>query len=124
MFGFTSGSSNRLWFLDDVSVVDVIASTTELLHNPSFDNSTSALPGWTQYCTSTCVATNPGQVVSGANCSSTNCYMDHCYGGGAVDFLSQTFATTPGHVYTISFKINPFGSGPGGPTTKVYIDIY
>jgi hypothetical protein len=126
MFGFTGdGSGKRYWFLDDVSVVDIIAPSIELLENPSFDNSTTALTGWTQYCTSTCSggSINGGQVVSGTNCSTNNCYMDHCYGGGIIDFLSQTFTTTIGHVYTISFWIIDFGSGANG-ATKAYVDIY
>jgi hypothetical protein len=55
MFGFTTdpgGGANRYWFLDDVSVVDIATSAIQLLENPSFDNSTSALTDWTQYCTS------------------------------------------------------------------------
>jgi hypothetical protein len=128
MFGFTEdpgGGANRYWYLDDVSIVDVTASTIQLLQNPSFDNSTTVLTGWTQYCTSTCPSggTNSGQVATGANCLSTNCYMDHCYGFGPIDFLSQTFSTTVGHVYTISFWIQDYGSGPNA-ATRTYVDIY
>ncbi len=126
MFGFMGdGSGQRIWFLDDVSVVDVIAPSMQLLQNPSFDNSTTSLTGWTQYCTDTCTggSSTGGQVATGANCTSTNCYMDHCYGGPEIDFLSQSFVTTSGHVYTISFWIIDFGSG-GNAQTKAYADIY
>jgi hypothetical protein len=126
MFGFVSDvSGQRLWFLDDVSIVDVLTPSIQLLQNPSFDNSTSALTGWTQYCTSTCPSgsTNAGKVATGSNCTSTNCYMDHCYGGAAIDFLSQTISTTIGHVYTISFWIIDYGTGPNG-ATKAYVDLY
>ncbi len=130
MFGFVGdGAGNRIWFLDDVSVVDVTVPTIQLLQNPSFDNSTTALTGWTQYCTSTCtpppVGAYPGKVATGANCTSTNCYMDHCFGGPAIDFLSQTFPTTVTHVYNISFCIIDFGpNGTPNGATKAYVDIY
>ena len=126
MFGFTAdGSGKRMWFLDDVSIVDIVAPTVQLLQNPSFDNSTTALTGWTQYCTSTCPSgsANGGQVATGINCTSTNCYMDRCYGGGAFDLLSQTFPTIIGHNYSISFDILDFGSGANGGT-KAYVDMY
>jgi hypothetical protein len=129
MFGFTcdpgGGNPTRYWFLDNVSVVDVTAPAIQLIQNPSFDNSTSVLTGWTQYCTSTCPngTTNAGQVATGSNCTSTNCYMDHCYGGGAFDLLSQTYSTTVGHIYTISFMIIDYGTGPNAGS-KAYVDIY
>jgi hypothetical protein len=54
--------------------------------------------------------------------------MDYCYGGGppnpaGVDFLSQTFPTTIGHVYTISFWIRGYGTGPN-MATNAYADFY
>lgn len=114
MFGFVCDSSRRrAWFFDDVSIVDTTEPSIELFENSSFDNSTIALTGWTQYCTSTCPsgAINAGKVVFGSNCTSTNCYADHCYGTGVIDFLSQTFPTTINDVYTISFRIIDYGSG-------------
>jgi hypothetical protein len=118
-------SGTRLWFLDDVSIVDVAAPTIQLLQNPRFDNSTTALTGWNQFCTSTCIygSSTAGQVATGANCTSTNCYMDYCHGGSAIDFLSQSFLTTIGDVYTISFWILDYGTGPNG-ATKAYVDFY
>ena len=127
MFGFALDvSGRRLWFLDNVSIVDVTIPATQLLQNPSFDNSTTTLTGWTQFCTQTCPSgsVNAGQVASGFNCTSTNCYMSHCYGGSsAIDMLSQSFSTIAGRIYTISFMILDFGSGPNG-NTKAYVDIY
>ncbi len=124
MFGFICDpSGDQYWFLDNVSVVDVTAPSVDLLQNPSFDNSTSTLTGWTQSCTSTCSSGNAGQVTSGSNCTSTNCYVDHCYGSGAIDFLNQTFSTTVGHVYTISFWIRDFGSDSNA-SSKAYVDIH
>jgi hypothetical protein len=129
MFGFVGdGACGRLWFLDDVSIVDVNASSVELLQNPSFDNSTTALTDWIQYCTSTCTpppaGAFPGQVTTGSNCTSTNCYMDHCC-GGAIDFLSQSFSTIIGHFHKISFWIVDIGAtGSPNGATKAYVDLY
>jgi hypothetical protein len=128
MFGFegdAAGGGQRYWYLDDVSIVDITASGSELLQNPSFNNSTTVLTGWNQWCTSTCPSgtTNAGQVSSSPNCRTSNCYMDHCYGGGAFDFLSQTISTTIGHVYTISFWVFDYGTGPNG-ATNAYVDVY
>lgn len=126
MFGFTvDGSTQRVWFLDDVSIVDVADPNTQLLQNPSFDDSTTALTGWTQYCINTCPSgsINAGQIASGSSCTSNNCYVDHCYGGGAFDLLSQSFPTVIGHIYTISFWIIDYGTGPNG-ATNAYLDIY
>jgi hypothetical protein len=126
MFGFMCDNNRKhAWFLDDVSIVDSTVTSIQLLQNPSFSNSTTALTGWTQYCTSTCPNGNAGKVVTGSNCSSTNCYVDHCYGTGTnvIDFLSQTFSAIIGHVYTISFKIIDYGSGTT-TSTKAYVDFY
>jgi hypothetical protein len=125
MFGFTSDSSGlRRWLLDDVFVGAFIANSTELIQNGGFENSTTTLTGWTQYCTSTCPngSVNAGQAYYDAN-TTNNYYMDHCYGVGAIDFLSQTFSTTIGQLYAISFWILDYGLGPNGATIA-YVDIY
>lgn len=126
MFGFAlDNTGRRLWFLDNVSIVDVTIPTTQLLQNPSFDNSTMALTGWTQFCTHTCSggSANSGRVAVGTNCTSTNCYMGRCSGAGAFEMLSQSFSTIAGRIYTISFQLIDFGAGPNG-NTKAYVDIY
>ncbi len=126
MFGFTNNPSGlRYWFLAYVSVVRLTAPNTELLLNPNFDNSTTDLIDWTQYCTDTCTngAVGGGQVTNSTECISTECYVDHCHGAGAIDFLSQTFSTMNGHIYTISFWIKNYGSGSNA-STYAYVDIY
>jgi hypothetical protein len=122
MFGFVGdGAAGRYWYLDSVSVVDVTAPTIELLQNPGFDNSTTALTDWTQYCTSTC-GSDAGKVVT-SGCVSGNCYMDHCNGGSEIDFLSQSGSTIIGHTYTISFWLLDSGSGADGASVA-YVDLY
>lgn len=127
VFAFKAdGSGQRHWYLDDVSVVDTANTNIELLDNGNFDNSSTDLTGWTQWCTNTCPSpssTNAGQATSSGNCYSNNCYVDHCYGGGALDYLGQTFAATVGNTYTISFRIIDFGTGPNG-ATKAYVNVY
>lgn len=119
------GSGQRYWYLDDVSVVDTANPSIELLQNPSFENSSSTLIGWIQSCTNTCPSPslNGGKATSSGNCYSGSCYVDHCYGSGATDYLSQTFMATVGHIYTISFRIYDYGTGPNG-ATKAYVNVY
>jgi hypothetical protein len=49
--------------------------------------------------------------------------VDYFYGNGLIDFLSQTFSATIGHVYTISFWITDYRTGPNG-ATKAYMSIF
>jgi hypothetical protein len=123
MFGFqTDGFGSHNWYLDTVSVFDVIAPGTQLLQNPGFDNSTTAVIDWSQYCGSSC--SSPGTITS-TSCQSINCYVNQCSttsGSTPMDFLSQSFPTTIGHIYTISFWLIDTGSGFNG-LSKVYVDI-
>lgn len=121
MFGFQN-ENNRKYILDTLSVVDNSAPAVELLMNPSFENSTTAT-GWTQWCSSTCGSTF-GVVVSGANCylSTGNCFSDNCYASLGIDFLGQSFPTTVGHTYKISFRLILDGSGTTS-ANRFYADI-
>ena len=126
LFGFTSDSygTARCWYLDTVSVFDVSTPGTQLLQNPGFDNSSSVLTGWTQYCTSTC-STNAGKATS-SSCQSGNCYVDRCpatLSSVQIDFIGQTFSTVIGHIYTISFWLVDSGSGLNG-ISVAYVDVY
>jgi len=49
--------------------------------------------------------------------------VNHSSGSGLINFLSQTFSATIGHVYTISFWITDYGTGPNG-ATKAYMSIF
>ncbi len=126
MFGFMAEpDGRRVIFMDTVSIVDIAVPTIQLLQNPGFDNSSTALTGWTQYCTSSCTSAGAfgGRVASGSNCSSINCYADYCYQNG-IDFLSQNFPTAIGHHYTLSYWMIDGGTSGPNMATKVYIDIY
>jgi hypothetical protein len=105
--------------LDDVSVVDVIAPTVQLLDNPSFDNSTANLTSsWGAWCAtaSICGSGTPGQLLANSGtCHSNNCYVDHCHQPN-FDYLLQDFSATIGHIYTISFWYQHVGTG----TLKMY----
>ncbi len=103
IFGF-SVTSTSYNYLDDVSVFDNSAPSIQLLNNPSFENSTTNLIGWTTWCgnSTTCSTGFPGQVLANiSSCHSGNCYYDHCRTG--YDYLSQSFPATIGDNYTISF---------------------
>ena len=70
----------REYHLDGVSVISVTPLSSQLLTNPSFENSTSTPAGWTVGCESTCGAA-AAHVLSGANCylSSGLCFSDVGY---------------------------------------------
>jgi hypothetical protein len=118
IFGFTNGGSGYS-YLDDVSVVDTNASSIQLLNNPSFENSTTNLTGWTTPCENTtiCSIGVPGQVLANITaCHSGNCYYDHCRTG--YDYLTQSFPATIGEPYTISFWLQQVGN-----SAKFYAEI-
>jgi hypothetical protein len=122
-FGFSTGTSVYM-YLDDVSVVDNNASSIQLLNNPSFENSTSNLTGWTAWCATTanCFSGGsgvPGQVLVNISvCHTGNCYTDHCH-QPSYDYLVQSFPATIGNTYTISFWLQIVGSG----TTKFSANV-
>jgi len=116
VFGFQAGASDNN-FLDSVSVVDNSAPGIQLLNNPGFENSTTALTGWTTWCTSGCGTGNAGKILTNSSCYSGNCYLDHCQ--GSYDFLAQSFSATVGHNYTISFWFQQTGGG----NMKFYANI-
>ncbi|CAF3307053.1 unnamed protein product [Rotaria socialis] len=115
---FTTVSTNRIFYLDSVSVVDTTNSSIELLQNPGFDNSSTALFDWLLWCSSTCGGSG-GQLIS-SSCLSGNCFQDACSGG--TDYLLQTFSATIGSTYTISFWLKR--SGAGGATGSFSIGIF
>lgn len=130
IFGFQTEPA-RIYYLDDVSVVDVNAPTIELLDNPSFENSTTSLTGWTLWCFTSC-GSSPNRVAnvtSGSNCylSTGNCFEDNCPTSG-INFLAQSFSATIGHIYTISYRLIADGGGGGGTSfpnayNHFYVDI-
>ncbi len=116
VFGFSTGTS-AYNYLDDVSVVDNSAPSMQLLRNPSFENSTSTLTGWTTWCTSSCNSGYPGTITN-SSCHSGNCYIDHCHQTD-YDYLVQSFSAKIGDTYTISFWFQQTGTG----TLKFYATI-
>ena len=121
MFGFQN-ENNREYYLDDVSVVDNGSPSIELLQNPGFENSTTSVTDWLQWCLTSCGSGSSGTVTFGSNCFSGNCFVDNCYASAGIDFLAQTFNTTFGQTYTISFRLK---LGGAGTTTgnRFYADI-
>lgn len=81
--------------------MDRTASNSEMLTNGGFESGT--FTGWQQLYTGNCNA-DAGSITSGASCNTGSfCYRDGCKND--IDYLSQTFTTTIGHVYTLSFWI-------------------
>lgn len=123
VFGFETDPGNDL-YLDTVSVVEINAPSLQLLNNPSFENSTTAVPGWVVWCSSTCTSGSPqAGATFGTLCygSTGNCFIANCAGSG-IAFVGQSFSTTVGHYYTISFRMKQ-GGGPTGQTV-FYADVY
>jgi hypothetical protein len=121
IFGF-SITSTGYNYLDDVSVVDSSAPSIELLNNPSFENSTLNITGWTTWCGNTTQCGGgggfPGRIITNSSCHSGYCYFDRCRTN--YDYLSQSFNATIGTVYTISFWYQQvFVAG----TMKFYAEI-
>jgi hypothetical protein len=119
VFGFSVGASDYN-YLDDVSVVDNSAPSIQLLNNPSFENSTTNLTGWTAWCATAAVCGTgfPGTIIHNSSCHSGNCYIDHCHQPN-YDFLVQAFPATIGHTYNISFWLLETGL----TTLKFYANI-
>lgn len=121
MFGLKSDTNDK-FYLDEVSVVDFNAPGTELLMNPSFEDSTSSITDWSVWCDSGC-SSEPVQIATNSNCyvDPGNCIESRCDDVN-VETLVQTFTTTPGEIYTISFQLRQsVSSGLGG--NEFYLDI-
>lgn len=113
-FVIHNGPADETAYLDDVSVVDMAAPSIQLLDNPSFENSSSTITGWSLWCTTSCTNSGDGGKITTSGChsgSGSNCFSDHCNGGN--NFLGQTFATTAGNIYSISFWLYKNGGGAG-----------
>ena len=123
VFGFETESA-RDFILDDVSVVQVGAPSIELLRNPSFENSTTTLNGWSLWCSASCSGTG-ANITSGSNChgSSGKCFLDNCAGSG-ISFLGQSFFAIINQSYTLTYWLRGAGGGGGnGYQNHLYIDV-
>ena len=115
-FGFKAKNSNKVWHLDDVSIIDTNASNVQMLINGDFE--LASLQHWRITCAST-------------NCGGTGGFLDqsdchtgfYCYEGAcrdAYDFLQQSFNAVHGHVYKLSFWIKTVGH----PQQAAFVNIY
>lgn len=121
-FGFQS-ENNREYYFDQSSIVATNDTSTELLSNPNFENSTVSLTGWTQACTNSCGGYH-GVISTSGSCFSGNCYFDQCRASLlGIDFLEQTFSTVIGQIYTISFRLLLAGSGTAADNA-FFVDIF
>lgn len=110
VFGFR-GFGSSINYLDGVSLVDNTSPAVEILQNPSFESSSSTLPGWVTWCQANCAGSNDEGQVTGSSCrlgSGSLCYKDACQMNG--DYLGQSFAAIVGRTYTISFWLQMTGT--------------
>ena len=115
-FGFKAKNLNKLWHLDDVSIVDVNASNAQMLRNGNFENGT--LAAWQTLCTVANGCGGAGGILSTSSChGGTYCFSGEC--DGAFDFLRQVFPITIGHVYTLTFWIYT----DGHPQQQAFVRI-
>ena len=113
-FTVHGGGASETTYLDNVSVVDRSVPSTEVLHNPSFENSTSIPTSWSSWCSSSCTKSGDGYEIVNSGCepsSGSYCIRNHCKDG--YDFLGQSFSTIIGHVYKISFWVFKDGGNAG-----------
>jgi hypothetical protein len=103
------GGAYHYWLLDSVSV-NCTNTSTNVLINGGFE--VGNLTGWSQYCATdaNCGTGNYGQVTNTDYYSGTYCYVDKC--GGSFDYLFQSFNTTIGDYYILSFYLK--NNNPGG----------
>lgn len=117
IFGF-DGSTSIYLALDDVSVVDTMNTSAQLLTNPSFENSSASAVGWIPWCGSTCSAGTAGNV-SSVGCLTGRCYISKC-GGGSADYIVQAFSAVIGRTYNITFWYQRVKFG----VTPTFVTLY
>lgn len=101
IFGFDSSSGTYI-AIDEVSVVDNMNTSVQVLTNPSFESSAASAVGWIPWCASTCAAGSAGNV-SSSGCFTGRCYISKCASGG-VDYIAQIFPAIIGRTYNITFR--------------------
>ena len=121
MFGLKPDNDDK-FYLDDVSVVNLNAVGTELLLNPSFEDSSSTITDWSVWCQSGCTS-EPARIVTNANCylNTGNCVESRCANTN-IETLAQSISAIPGDKYTISFRLRQNITGGSG-ANKFYLDI-
>lgn len=99
---FFSDNTADAWMLDNVSLINLNTSNTEMLVNGNFEQGT--MTGWGVLCSSNCKSSaSSGQVSSSGCYAGSYCYRDPCE--DAYDILKQEFTKTAGHVYELSFYL-------------------
>ncbi|CAF2099494.1 unnamed protein product [Rotaria magnacalcarata] len=119
---FTSATDNptKDWFIDNVSVVDVASSGTNLLVNGDFESGASV--GWQLHsCSGSC----NDSIITSTMCmgGSGNCYNNSCQPISNVQLIDQSFNTNIGTTYNVTFYILKSGSGVG-PGISMYANIF
>ena len=121
IFGFDA-SSSVYFIIDDVSIVDNMNTSVQLLTNPSFDNSSSGPIGWIPWCSQTCTDGTAGNV-SSSGCRTSRCYIGACGGASGVEYLVQAFPTIIGRTYNITFWYQRVKFGVSGGVVTLYAGI-
>jgi hypothetical protein len=110
--GFAN-DNQRQWWLDGVSVIDTTAPAGNLLDNPSFENSSTAVTGW--YIEQGCCNANALNINTSGCALGNNCINFFCGPENKYSFIGQYFTAIIGHIYNITYYLKTSGSG-GQPT--------
>ncbi|CAF1155110.1 unnamed protein product [Adineta steineri] len=73
-FGFNINTRIGFWYLDDVSMLDMNASNSEMLVNGNFE--LDNLNGWQSLCATNC-GSRAGMIIN-SPCNGSYCYQDGC----------------------------------------------
>ena len=113
-------NNKKNFYVDNVSVVMINSPSVSLLVNGDFEQGSTV--GWNKYdCTSGC--SSPGDIVNSASCLGNWCYLvtTNCQN---YQILQQSFYTSPGQQYTVSFSLIGSPVGPGfGSSLDVAVAI-
>lgn len=120
MFGFQTGLGCD-YFFDDVSIVNIDIPNTQLLKNPSFENSTTVVNYWNTWCTDTCSNSNI-KIDTNSKChlSTGTCLKISCR--NSITFISQSVSTVIGRTYTISYWLSTRACNDA--RNQFYFDIF
>ena len=103
IFGFQTNDDSDEYYLDTVSVRNILTPGTELLTNPDFESSSSSATGWSIWCSGSCGG-DAIKIRTDSKCFSGNCVEAQCSTNN-IETLAQSLTTIPGNVYTVSFRL-------------------
>ena len=113
-------STQKQFYVDNVQIVSINNPSISLIVNGNFEQASTV--GWNLYdCSSSC--TPPGSIVNSILCrNGSRCYLidTSCRDS---QILQQSFYTSPGQKYTVSFDLVGIQRGGQGPPLDAQVAI-